>query len=201
MKVFGIAGKIASGKTTTANILSKYVEKPYRMSLSDVLKDLLIGNTELYDTKIQINWQNKSFERSNLIKFGKQIKQKYGDGILMKLAIEKGKNLEKQYGYKTLIIDGVRSVGEVQILKQRGGILLYIEASPEIRFQRLKVRNDKKDKNIKTLEDLLKFDNIEEQLYKVSQIKKDADYIIDNNGTLEELENNVKKILSEIFNL
>ncbi len=198
MKIIGIAGKIASGKTTTAYIIAKHSKKPYRISISDVLRDLLVDNTSLYDTKISIEWSNKKFERQNLIKFGKIIKDRYGDGILMQLAIEKGRNLEKKEGYDTLIVDGVRSLGEVEVLKKENGTLFYIETDLEIRFKRLKERNDRKDENIKTLEDMIHFDEIEEQLYKISKIKEKADYVIGNNGTITELERKIVEILSQI---
>ncbi|ASJ17521.1 hypothetical protein A3L04_10805 [Thermococcus chitonophagus] len=187
--IVGIAGKIAAGKTTVAKFLE---EKGFcRISCSEPLIDLLTGNTDKYSWVPKVDFKGEQ-TRENLIKLGRILKEKYGEDILIRLAIDKLRHC------KNIAIDGVRSRGEAEKIKEMGGILIYIEAKPVIRFERLKKRNAGKDREIKTLHDLLKFDEWEEKLYQTSKLKEIADFVIVNEGSLEDLKEEVKKILREV---
>ena len=202
MLVIGIGGRIASGKTTTAKIIEDRLKfNVMRMSLSDVLKDLLSGNTEHYKTKIDIEWEDKEPNRENLIEFGKKLKQKYGDGILMRLALEKAISS----GFGVVIIDGVRTLCEAQyILRPNVGVnikgkLLYITAPSKVRYERLKKRSALKDENITSYNKFREVDNEEEQLYGISLLRKVSHYTINNNGSLRHLEVEVENFIEDVI--
>ena len=196
MKIIGVAGKIASGKTTSAEIMYNLLKEKgcnvFRTSLSDILRDVLYDNVNYANVKI--DWPNKEWERKNLIEFGKELKKRYHNSILVELAIKKAEH----YNAGVLIIDGVRTYDEANFVRNNGGILIYIDAMDVIRFKRVKERNSEKDKNIKTLRDFRKMDSTEEKLYKVGRLQALANIVIINEGSLDCLKHTIEKIVSRL---
>ncbi len=187
--IVGVVGKIAAGKTTVARF---FEEKGFcRVSCSDPLIDLLTHNVSDYSWVPELP-EKAEPTRDRLIEFGKYLKDKYGDDILIRLAVDKKRHCEK------VVIDGVRSEGEIKAVKRLGGKVIYVEARPEIRFKRLVERKASKDKTIKSFEDFRAMDDAEEQLYHTSELKGLADYVIVNEGTLDELREKVERIIEEV---
>ncbi|AEC52061.1 hypothetical protein PNA2_1144 [Pyrococcus sp. NA2] len=185
--IVGIAGKIAAGKTTVAKFLEEFGF--CRISCSEPLIDIITGNTKDYSWVPEIDFKGEP-TRENLIELGRLLKERYGEDVLIRLAVDKLRRC------KNIAIDGVRSLEEVRAIKEMGGIIIYVEARPEIRFERLRRRGADKDRGIKSLEDLLKFDEWEENLYKTRKIKDIADYVILNEGSIEDLKREVKELLA-----
>ena len=187
--IIGVVGKIAAGKTTVAKF---FEEKGFcRVSCSDPLIDMLTHNVSDYSWVPELP-EKAEPTRDRLIEFGKYLKDKYGGDILIRLAIDKKRNC------KNIIIDGVRSKEEIETIKRLGGKVIYVEARPEVRFERLMNRKASKDKGIKSFEDFKEMDDAEESLYHTSELKDLADYVIVNEGTLEELREKVEKIIGEV---
>ncbi|WP_258085101.1 AAA family ATPase [Thermococcus thermotolerans] len=187
--IVGVVGKIAAGKTTVAKF---FEEKGFcRVSCSDPLIDLLTHNVSDYSWIPELP-EKAEPTRDRLIEFGKYLKETYGEDILIRLAVDKMRHC------KNIVIDGVRSEGEIKAVKRLGGKVIYVEASPEVRFERLIKRKASKDKGIKRFEDFKAMDDAEERLYHTSELKGLADYIIVNEGTLEELRERVKGIIEHI---
>ncbi|MEO2151481.1 MAG: AAA family ATPase [Thermococcus sp.] len=187
--IIGVVGKIAAGKTTVAKF---FEEKGFcRVSCSEPLIDLLTHNVSDYSWIPELP-EKAEPTREKLIEFGKYLKNKYGGDILIRLAVDKKRNCEK------VVIDGVRSREEIEAIKRLGGKVIYVEAKPEIRFERLMRRKASKDKGIETFEDFKEMDDAEERLYHTSELKGLADYVIVNEGTLEELRERVERIIKEL---
>jgi len=187
--IIGVVGKIAAGKTTVAKF---FEEKGFcRVSCSDPLIDLLTHNVSDYSLIPELP-EKAEPTREKLIEFGKYLKDKYGGDILIRLAVDKKRNCEN------IVIDGVRSREEIEAIKRLGGKVIYVEAKPEIRFERLMKRKASKDRGIKTFEDFKAMDDAEERLYHTSELKDLADYVIVNEGTLEELREKVERIIEEL---
>ncbi|USS40007.1 AAA family ATPase [Thermococcus aggregans] len=185
--IVGIVGKIAAGKTTVAKF---FEEKGFcRVSCSEPLVDLLTHNISEYSWVPEIPEKSEP-TRDKLIEYGKRLKEAFGEDILIRLALDKKRNC------KDVVIDGVRSKGEIEAIKKRGGVIIYVDARPEIRYERLKRRNASKDKVIKSFEDFLKVDEAEEELYHTSKLKDLADFLIVNEGTLEELKEKVEELIA-----
>ncbi len=187
--IIGVVGKIAAGKTTVAKF---FEERGFcRVSCSDPLIDLLTHNVSDYSWIPELP-ERAEPTRDKLIEFGKYLKDKYGGDILIRLAVDKKRNC------KNIVIDGVRSREEIEAVKRLGGKVIYVEARPEIRFERLMRRKASKDRTIKSFEDFRAMDDAEEKLYHTSELKGLADYIIVNEGTLEELRRKVEGIITEV---
>jgi dephospho-CoA kinase len=186
--LIGVIGKIAAGKTTIAKFLE---EKGFcRISCSDPLIDLLTHNIEPYSWIPELP-EKAEPTRDKLIDYGKYLKDTYGEDILIRLTLDKMRHCEH------VVIDGVRSKGEIEAIKKRGGVVIYVDARAEIRYERLKKRNASKDKVISSFEDFLKMDKAEEELYQTSKLKDLTDFVIINEGTLEELRKKVEEILEK----
>jgi len=187
--IVGIVGKIAAGKTTAARFLE---ERGFcRVSCSEPLMDLLTHNVSDYSWVPELP-ERAEPTRERLIELGKYLKEKYGGDILIRLALDKKRHCER------VAIDGVRSREEVNAIKRLGGKVIYVEAGPEIRFERLMRRKAGKDRDIRSFEDFMAMDDAEERLYHTSELKGMADYVIVNEGTLEELREKVERIINEI---
>jgi len=187
--IIGVVGKIAAGKTTVAKF---FEERGFcRVSCSDPLIDLLAHNVSDYSWVPELP-EKAEPTRDKLIEFGKYLKDRYGEDILIRLAVDKKRNCEN------IVIDGVRSEGEIKAVKRLGGKVIYVEASPETRFRRLVERKASKDKTIKSFEDFKAVDEAEERLYHTSKLKGLADYVIVNEGTLEELREKVEGIIEDV---
>ena len=184
--LIGVVGKIAAGKTTIAKFLEELGF--CRISCSDPLIDLLTHNVGEYSWIPELP-ERREPTRDTLIKYGKYLKDKYGEDILIRLTLDKKRNC------KNVVIDGVRSKGEIEAVKQNGGIVIYVDADARLRYERLKKRNASKDRVIKSFENFLEMDEAEETLYQTSRLKKMADFMIMNEGTLEELRKKLENIL------
>ncbi|QDA32564.1 hypothetical protein FH039_11510 [Thermococcus indicus] len=187
--IVGVVGKIAAGKTTVAKF---FEDKGFcRVSCSDPLIDLLTHNVSDYSWIPELP-EKAEPTRERLIEFGKYLKEKYGGDVLIRLAVDKKRHCEN------IVIDGVRSREEIEAIKQLGGKVIYVEARPELRFERLVKRKASKDKGIRSFADFKEMDDAEERLYHTSELKGLADYLIVNEGTLEELREKVEGIIEDV---
>ena len=82
------------------------------------------------------------------------------------------------------------------MLKEKDGVLLFVTASPEVRYERAVKRGEKGEAEI-TYEQFLENEKAETEKY-IEKIKESADYIIDNSGTLDELHDKVDGIMEAL---
>ena len=99
------------------------------------------------------------------------------------------------------IIEALRAVAEVQRIKELGGTVIGVDAKPEIRYERSRARGSEKDDV--TLEEWL--DQEKRESNPDDPTKQDifgalieADYVVNNDGTLEELYAQVDEVLKKI---
>jgi len=136
--------------------------------------------------------------RSNLRAVGNELREKYGAGYLAQLFLAK----KETDGVEDVVIESVRSTGEVAELKKAGGILIIIDADRELRYQRILERRSGKD--------FIDFESFAEQEERewygaegpsdmnIKEVMKMADYTIMNNGTLPDLYKEIENIFDKI---
>ena len=126
----------------------------------------------------------------NLGKIMLEVREKNGPGAVAELIKEPIKNSIEE----VVIIDGVRSIAEIDVLKKIGDVkLLAIQASSETRFNFLSSRGRSDDP--KTRENFEERDNREIGVG-IDKSIENADKIITNhNLTIDELVNSAKEII------
>ena len=177
-QVLGLVGRIGSGKTT----VSEYLQENYGVRehrFSQILMDIL-------------DRLNLPHERANLQNLGKSLRAGLGEDVIVNAF---KRDMEKDTS-EILIVDGIRYENEVELLKEKNGVLLFVTATPEVRYERAVKRGEKGEATI-TFEQFLESERAETEKH-IEAIKESADYIIDNSGTTDELYKKVDEIIEAL---
>ncbi len=136
--------------------------------------------------------------RTNLRTVGNEFRAKYGSGYLPEVFLKRA----AEQGVTDMVIESVRSTGEAQKIKDAGGVLLVVDADRKLRYDRIFAR--------KTGKDLVDFDTFvaqeEREWYgaegdhdmNIRHVIDMGDYTITNDGSLEELKEQVDAALEEL---
>ena len=179
--IIGLTGKNGSGKTEICKYLELKGFKYY--SLSDILRE-------------ELRKRNEKITRENLIKFGNELRKKFGPGVLATLVLEK-------LGKGNYCIDSIRNLKEIEEFRKRDDfILIAVEAPIELRFQRIKARNREEDKiDFEEFKKLEKEESSNSDFgQNIEECIKKADVVVDNSSTIKELHRKIDLLLSKIEN-
>lgn len=182
--IFGLTGRNAAGKGAVAEILKK--KSFVYHSLSDTLREELArkGIVE---------------SRDNLIKIGNDLRNSGGPSVLADLMVEKLQSLENH------IVDSIRNPAEVDSLNRKyinhKFRLISVDASPEIRFERLKNRNRVGDSS--SWEEFVYQESLEEKSddpnkQQLFGTMSKADFEVDNSGSLIDLDRRISEIINTL---
>lgn len=175
--ILGIAGEIGAGKGTIANYLAEHYGASKR-AFSDSLKDVA-------------DRMHLEKNRENLQKISTMFRENFHDDILSEVVFFDVKNDD----VKIVVIDGVRRRADIEFFKDIEGFkLVYVEAEMKNRYQRITHRGEKSDDNSKTFEQFEK-DHQREAEREITQLKKIADFTLDNNGSFDELYKQVDRVV------
>jgi len=184
--VVGLTGTMGSGKETVMEALT-HKFNCYIVTLSSIIR-------------AELEKKKKAFDRKTLQDMGNELRQKYGSGILAKLAVD---YLPRDK--EMIVINGIRNIGEIDYLKKTFGnkfVLIAVNASQEIRWQRVQSRIRSTDP--KTWEEFVILDErdrgIREPLYgqQIDRCAEGADFVISNNGSVEELQNKINGVIEKL---
>lgn len=178
--IIGLTGKNGAGKGEVAKVLEKSGFHYY--SLSDMLRE-------------ELTKSGQDITRENLIATGNRLRNEGGPGVLAELVLKK---LDPDKNY---IIDSIRNPAEVKVLQRRDDFHLWeVEASQQVRFDRIKTRGREKDPT--TFEDFLKIeakeDSQDPNQQQISLTIALADFKIDNEASIDELTKNVRVLIRDI---
>ena len=180
MQIIGLVGEKGSGKETFGNLLMELVKgkKIFRIRFSDILNYTL----KLWDLDLT---------RENLQNLAIAMDGAYGAGTLSQAIAKQIKDSEADI----VILDGIRWQSDVDLLKSfPKNILVYITADLDIRYHRLKLRQEKKDE-AKTYQQFMKEEQAQNELL-IPRIGSKADIKITNNASLEGLKEKVREFTS-----
>ncbi len=167
-KIIIFSGKQYSGKDTAAKIILDKLPQYKRCAIGDIIKLTYGSQHGLTYEEIE---KNKAQHRSGLIELGNWGRAQNPDYWLNKIIEQKG----------NLIVTDVRVPHEYEVFKQANAIKIRVEADRDLREQRggkLVGEDDITE---------IGLDNI-----------TDWDYVINNNGSYEELVKQVEKIIQNL---
>ena len=124
------------------------------------------------------------------------LRAQHGAGYIIQKLYKKA----REAGGKA-VIESVRAVGEIEPLKKEGSMLLAVDADPKLRYERIVKRGSSTDhvSYEKFLADEAREDNNTDPTKgNLSACIALADYIIQNNGSVEDLRAQVGEILGKI---
>lgn len=183
--IIGVTGENGSGKGSFSDSLITQLKssKVSKIKFSDVLFSTLK------------NW-NIDTTRNNLQNLAIIMDKQYGVGSVTRAA----QVAIKKNPAEIIIVDGVRWESDVQMIRSfKNNALVYVTADPKVRYERMRKRGEKVGENILTYKQFLD----EEKAGTETQIKKIgklADFKIENNGTPQALNSQVKLFINK-FNL
>jgi dephospho-CoA kinase len=185
MTIIGLTGTNAAGKSEIANILKELNYKYF--SLSDMIRETA-------------KERNEEPTRGTLIRIGNEFRIKHGPGVWAK---ELNKKLIHEEN-KRIVIDSIRHPDEVKELQKLGNfILISVNADVEKRFHRALKRSNKRDpKSPKEFEDFKEKEAQEnttnQNAQQLSATMSLSQHQISNEGSLEDLQNNVLDIIKNL---
>jgi len=180
--IIGLTGRNGSGKGEAVRFLQYKSFYPY--SLSDVIRE-------------EVRMRGMEITRERLIEVGTELRSQGGTAVLAQ------RILKKLEGDKNYVIDSFRHPDEVQALRVRSDFhLIFIEASPEVRFKRVVDRGREKDAT--TVEEFLEMEGREAAAadwhgQQLEAVEKIADSTITNNASLGQLQADISELLQHLM--
>jgi dephospho-CoA kinase len=178
-KIIALTGEKLGGKDTTANYLvEKYQALHARHShiLDDILRLLYLP-----------------ISRRNEIDMGMMLRQVFGNGVLGKALIRRIEGTDAPM----TVINGVRFQDELEMAKAIGATFIYITAPENIRYQRYLKRQEKEDDARHSLEQFRQQEQEPTEIG-IPSLGAQADFKIENTGTLEELYKKIDEIITQL---
>lgn len=180
--VFGFTGLLSSGKGTAAKYLEeKYNARTYRFStkLRNLLDCLYIEHS-----------------RDTMIEMSEAVRSIFGEDIMAKA-------MAKDVIYDDtpiIVVEGIRRPADIAYLKELPNfILVEIFAEQKTRYERLIKRDENADDNSKTYEQFLA-DHQRPTELSIAEVTPEAKERIDNNGTFEDLYQQLDKLIAKYAN-
>lgn len=150
-------------------------------------------------------------KRESLIALGNELRKKYGAGILAQRALQRMGDV-RNVGKEVVIFDSIRNPAEIKVLRDALGkdiIFIWIDAPLEIRYLRAKERGREGGGEGKgeggSFAEFVSQDMAEAAQNKpayesnVAACKGYADYVIINDGTVEELIQKINRIMTKVM--
>lgn len=181
MTIFGITGTLGAGKGTVTKYL---IEKKGFVHYS--ARAFIVE--EIEKRGLPVNRDTMTLVANDL---RKNNSPSYIVEQLLNQAQEIGKNA---------VIESIRTVGEAELLRSAGALLISVDADQKSRYERIKARQNESDhvsfEKFVEQEDreMNSTDPTKQNIHAVIEM---ADIKLENNGTIEELENALEQELEK----
>jgi len=178
-KLLGLVGETGSGKDVFCEYLKRNFKNIFVFRFSQPLTEAL---------RIFFDEVKKEDQQWLVIK----LRERFGNNILGGAIKKKIEKIKKGI----ILLNGIRVWEEFKMIKKLGGRVIYITADSKIRWQRISQRGEKKDDKI-SYKKFLKLEKAKTEIL-IREIGKKADFKIENNGTKQQLYQEIKKIINKI---
>jgi dephospho-CoA kinase len=176
--IIGLVGEKLAGKDTVANYLvGKHNAAHFRFThiLDAVLEEL-----------------NLEISRENEITLGLALRKIFGEHVLVNALEQRVKRSLASYR----VVNGIR-MDEFSVVKSWGAKTIYITAPADTRFQRYMLRREKADDAVMNFEQFKQQETGPTEL-EIPGLGKQADYKIENVGSMDELYKKVDDIINKL---
>lgn len=179
--IIGITGTVGAGKGAVVNYLTRKKGFKHYSARAFLTR-------EMEQDGITIN-------RDTMIDYANVLREKNGaDYIFTTLC----KEAEATGG--DAIIESIRTIGEAETLKQRGGVLLAVDADIEKRYTRIHGRGSALDQvtfEEFKVQDAREMTSDDPHKQNISAVMRMADCTIQNNGTVGELRSKIEEFINK----
>lgn len=188
MKIFGLAGTNGAGKDTIAEVLAE--EFGY----------MNISATEMLGS--ELTTRGLSHERANKAALSAEWRRQYGMAAVVDRALEQFESSKTDQ--KGFVVGSIRHPGESDRIHELGGIQIWVDADPKIRYERITSNDRGRVEDQKSFEQFLVEEEREMKpvgdaaTLNMGAVKEAADVFIMNNGNdIEAFTLQVKKELAK----
>lgn len=190
--IIGLAGTLNAGKDSLANILA---EKHgfLHVSTSDMIRQM--KRMEYGDSPKAALGRNDPYIH--------KLRTERGPGFLIDVIYDDWQADKEKYP-GGVIASGIRAIGEAERIHDLGGLIVFVDADPKVRYERSQKRlRDEHDQ--KTLEEFIaserseiEVDPNDKAVQNLKAMKDMADIVIYNDGnSIETFQNEAEKALAE----
>lgn len=182
--IIGLAGTNGSGKDSVGQLLAEKYGYMF-ISVTDLLRAEAIK-------------RGLPVEREYLREISAEWRRESGLGVLVDKAIEEYEMQKDQY--TGVVMASMRNPGEADRIHEVNGMMVWTDADPKIRYDRIFSRQRTAEDN-KTFEQFLAeeeaemYSNGDATALRGAVVREKSDIFIENNGTYEEFEASVKSAL------
>lgn len=178
--ILGLSGMLAAGKgTITEYLKNKYQAVNFRFS--DPFRETL----EIYDLDVS---------RENMQKLSTLMRQHFGEDVLAKAMTKKAKHASDGL----IVIDGVRRFTDIEnLIKLPEFHLVAIKVDQKIRFERCVNRKENIGDATMTFDEFCVKEAAEAES-QIPAVMAHAEFAVDNNGTMEDLQKQIDEILNKL---
>jgi len=180
--IIGIAGTLGAGKGTVVEYLQTkgFLHHSVSGRLGEILEERGLPKV-----------------REHLSALADEISEQYKGGILEELHLRAQSNGESNY-----ILESIHRESEAEYVKSIGGIVLALDVDPLVRYERTQLRQEG-EKDQVTFEEFKTAIEREEQgkgsgAPNINAVIANADHIIMNDGTIEELHQKVEEWIQKL---
>ena len=173
MKLIGLSGTNGAGKDSVGQLIAQEMNYLF-VSVSDLLRE-------------EARQRGLPVTREVLRTISAEWRRQFGLGVLVDRAIEYCKSRTERYD--GVVACPMRNTGEAQHLKDLGGLLVWIDADPRVRYDRIRrVNRGRAGEDNKTYEEFLAEEAAEmtpsgdSATLNMAGVKKLADKTLQNNG-------------------
>lgn len=185
-------------KNATALVIATVAEKGAGKGLFFELVTKLLPNKRVAMIRSSDPWREilgvlcKDESRDNISLLATAIRNAFrDDGILVPVMQRRLKTTDADI----IIIDGFRKPEELSLIRQLGGVVVYIAASPEIRFQRRSANAETTDEEGMSWEQFMRQEQAATETSIRNMGETMANLQIENNGTPKQFEEKIHAFL------